>query len=96
MGDAGLGVDAALHVFAGVGIAAEAVFGREDCCDVDAFAQHDVEHVLVANHAGVVAQKRYALAFQQRDVFTCLLCADTDCRLCRQGAHCNRQDCQDD
>ncbi len=47
-------VDAAGYVFAGVGSAAEAVFRREEGGHIHSAAEHEVNRVAVAHHAGVV------------------------------------------
>ena len=59
---------AALHLLTGIGVAAEAVFGREYGGHVHALLKHHIEGVLVAHHAGVVAHDCHTLTLEEGDI----------------------------
>ena len=77
-GQAGLGVDAACNVLAGIGSAAEAVFGCKEGGYVDAVVEQNVESVTVADHTGVIGKEAYALALESRRVDIGACCANGD------------------
>ena len=63
-GYAGRLVNTVAHVLAGIGGASEAVFWRKEGYHIEALAEHNVEGVLVAHHAGMVREQGHALAAQ--------------------------------
>ena len=68
-------VYAAADVLAGVGRAAESMFGREYRDYVYAAVEQHVERVAVAHHAGVVAEQGHAFAAKLRQILLCARCA---------------------
>ena len=58
------GINAAGHLFAGVGSAAETVFGRKNAHHVDAVAQHDVKHVGAIHLSGLIGEKQHPTALK--------------------------------
>ena len=67
-GDSCLFIYSAFHLFTGIGVAAETVFGRENGGHVHALFKHHVEGVLVAHHAGVVAHYSHTLTLEEGDI----------------------------
>ena len=61
-------IHAAAHLLPGVGSAAKSVFGRENGGNVKTILEHNVEGVLLAHHAGHIAEYGYALALEQRHI----------------------------
>ena len=70
-GYSGFLVNAALYMFSGIGIAAEAMLGRENCSYIDTLFKHNVEDMLVAHHACVVAEQRHLFALEQWYILAC-------------------------
>ena len=69
-------------MFAGIGVASETMFGREDGYNVELVLQQNVQQVFVAYHASVVGEDGYPLSFQQWEVFGSLFVASDDSFIC--------------
>lgn len=65
-------------MFAGVGVAAEAMFGREDGYNVKLVFQQDVQQMFVADHSCVVGEDGNPFPFQHGKIFGSLFIAQDD------------------